>query len=119
MDASKNGNRICSDLVCNVAIGSNTIRAYEDSFDITLSHKVTSHTVCDERQWDSLTLEFACCEAGTLKHWSGFINKHVELFACMVSHVDRGQRCANTSRCKRTSVAMGQKYVPISYETCS
>src|SRR5436305_644523 len=108
MDTGKHGNRVRSYLVCNVTIGSYTICSHEDSLDTALLHKVTGHIVCNERQWDSFTLKFPCRQACTLKHWPSFVNKHMDYFTCMMGDVDGSQGCTNTSRCKRTSVAVGQ-----------
>src|SRR6185295_16120546 len=68
--------RVSADLVCHVAIGGDSVTTDDYRVDSPLLHKITSHTVGNQRRRDLFLFELPGRESGTLQERPRFIYKN-------------------------------------------
>ena len=108
--------RVSADLVCHVAIGGDSVTADDYRVDSPLLHKITSHTVGNQRRRDLFLFELPGRESGTLQERPRFIDKNFKFLAGLFERSDHAQRRAVTGGGKRAGVAVRHDLLGVAQE---
>ena len=114
MLARQHRNAVRADFVCNIAVGSYTIRTNKNGFNVAKAHKMPNHTVSNQSEGNTLLLQLPCGQTGALKDGASLINEDVNAFTRFVRHIYWSQGSSPTSSGQCTRITMGQKRIAIS-----
>ena len=112
MVPGQNSQAVGTDLICRIAIGSDTVSAYKYTVYIHLFHCLRCHAVCYEGKWSIGTFQLPGVETRTLKQGPCFTNMYLKLFPLGMGVLDHTQRSTNPTGGQAASVANGH-YIPI------
>src|SRR5438445_5219973 len=103
----EDGDLVGTDFVGGVAVGSDAVRAGDDSADFFRFQEMTDHVVGDERERDAAFVEFPGSEARALKIRARFGNEDVEFFPLFECDADDPESGADPGGGERAGVALG------------
>ncbi len=108
--------RVGADLVRDIAVGRDAVRAHHHAADSAGVQEVAGHVVGDQRGRDVVVLQFPNGEARALQKRAGLVGEDVDLFAGCDRRADHAERGAVARRCQRAGIAMGENGLAIRNE---
>src|SRR5687768_8350185 len=105
----KDRDHIRADLVRNVAICGNSVRADNNRLHLSLFHHVTGHVVGDKGNGNVVLVQLPGGETGSLQIWPRFVRNNGDVLAGIDGSADNAQRRApNAARGQSSGIAVRQ-----------
>ena len=104
----QDGQPVGTDFVGHVAVGGNSVGAYDDAVDVLLPQDRRRHAVADHRNVNAALPEFPRREPRSLQKRAGFIGKDGDLFPGFDGCIYYGQRRTVICGSQGARVAMGE-----------
>ena len=97
---------IRADLVGNIAIGGDPVRAEKDFLRLAGAQEISSHIIADDLVGNAILLQFPGRQACPLQTRTGLIHQHMDMLALFMRRADDTQRRAPIHHCQRAGIAM-------------
>ena len=108
MTTGENGNHVCADLVYDVTVGCDPVRAYNHGIDLSSGHHVACHAVRDKGDGNVLLHQLPDGQPCSLQEWARFAGNDGNLFSARNGGANDAE-CGPVSRCgKRACIAVSQ-----------
>ena len=112
----QDGDRVGADLVRDIAIRGNAVRADHDAADATASQEMSGHIVGDQRGRNAVVRQLPGRQPRALQKRPCFIRENVDLLSGLHRRADHSERRPVARRRQRPRVAMRQHGFAIRYQ---